>query len=169
MKDPIEPRTRQRWKWQKGPNDKQANHEAANTTMHQPNRCSSSDATINRPHASRQTPNRPGMQGSKRERRPIGWQQHAAPRPHPQYPQTQRNVVTLPSRTRPTNVNKLHHTTLGQTKTRLTGTETNVPATQTTFHYTTTSSSATEPTQTKPTMRRPKQPRTNLTAAAGAT
>ena len=36
---------------------------------------------MNRPHASWPTPNRPGMQGSKRERRPMGWQQHAAPRP----------------------------------------------------------------------------------------
>ena len=77
--------------------------------------------------------------------------------------------VTLPLRTRPTNINKLHYTTLGQTKTHLTSTDTDVPATQTTFGDTTTGSSATEPTQTKPTMRRPRQPRTNHTAAAAAT
>ena len=39
------------------------------------------DPTLNRPHASRPTPNRPGMQELKRERRFMGWRQHAAPRP----------------------------------------------------------------------------------------
>ena len=52
---------------------------------------------------------------------------------------------------------------------QLTGTETNVPATPTTFSYTTTGSSSTKPTQTKPTMKRPRQPRTNHNAAAAAT
>ena len=87
----------------------------------------------------------------------------------PPCPQTQRNTVTLPLRTRPTNVNKLHYTTLGQTKTQLTSTDTNVPATQAGFDDKTTGSSATEPTRTQPTMRRPRQPRTNHTAAAAAT
>ena len=39
------------------------------------------DPTMNRPEASRPTPNRPGVQGSKREQHPMGWQQHAAPSP----------------------------------------------------------------------------------------
>ena len=86
-----------------------------------------------------------------------------------QYPRKQQNSVTLPLRTRPTNVNKLHYTTLGPTKTQITSTNTDVPAAQTTFGDTTTGSSATEPTQTKPTMRRPRQPRTNHTAAAATT
>ena len=87
----------------------------------------------------------------------------------PTCPRTQQNNVTLPLRTRPTNVNKLHYTTLGQTKTQLTRTDTDVPATQAGFADKTTGSSATEPTQTQPTMRRPRQPRTNHTAAAAAT
>ena len=87
----------------------------------------------------------------------------------PPYPRTQQNTATLPLRTRITNINQPHYTTLGQTKTQLTSTETDVPATQTSFGYTTTGSSPTEFTQTKPTMRRPRQPRTNHTAAAAAT
>ena len=87
----------------------------------------------------------------------------------PPYPQSQQNTTTLPSRTRPTNINQQHHTTLGQTKTQLTGTETDVPATQTTFGYMTTGSSATEPMQTQPTMRRQRKLCTNHTAAAAAT
>ena len=74
----------------------------------------------------------------------------------PRCPRTQQNTVTLPLRTRPTNVNKLHHTTLGQTKTQLSSTDTDVPATQTGFDENTTSSSAMEPKQTKPTKREAK-------------
>ena len=77
--------------------------------------------------------------------------------------------MTLPSRNRPTTINKLHYTTLGQIKTQLASTETDVLATQRTFGYTTTGSSATEPTKTQPTMRRPRQSRTNHTAAAAPT
>ena len=40
--------------------------------------CRRNDPTVNRPHASRPTPNRPGMQGSKQERRPMGWRHHDA-------------------------------------------------------------------------------------------
>ena len=87
-KDPTEhtsstrqPRTRQRQQQQEGPNDEQANHQVANTTMHQPNSCSDNDATINRIHASPPKLNQPGMQGSKRERRPTGRQHHGVPRP----------------------------------------------------------------------------------------
>ena len=40
-----------------GTNTEQADHEAANTTVHQQNDCSGHDMTINRPHASRPTPN----------------------------------------------------------------------------------------------------------------
>ena len=40
-----------------GTNVEQADHEAANTTVHQQNHCSGHDRTINRPHASRPTPN----------------------------------------------------------------------------------------------------------------
>ena len=61
--------------------------------------------------------------------------------------------MTLPSRNQPTTINKSHYTTFGQIKTQLTGTETDVPATQRTFGYMTTGSSATEPTQTQLTMR----------------
>ena len=84
-------------------------------------------------------------------------------------PGPQQNTVTLPLQTRPTNVNKLHYTTLGQTKTQLTSTDTDVPATQAGFDDKTTGSSATEPIRTQPTMRQPRQPRTNHTAAAAAT
>ena len=63
-------------------------------------------------------------------------------------PRTQRNTVTLSLRTRPINVNKLHYTTIVQTKTQLTSTDTDVPATQTGFEDKTTGSSATEPTRT---------------------
>ena len=77
--------------------------------------------------------------------------------------------MTLPSQNPPTTINKLQYTTLGHIKTQLTGTERDVPATQRTFGYTTTGSSATEPTQTQPTIRRPRHPRTNHTAAAAAT
>ena len=87
----------------------------------------------------------------------------------PPYQRTRQNTTTLPLRTRPTNVNKLHYNALGQTKTQLASTDTDVPATQTTFGDATTGSSATELTQTKPTMRWPGQPRTNHTAAAAAT
>ena len=77
--------------------------------------------------------------------------------------------MTLPMRTRPTNVHKLHYTTLAQTKTQLTDTDTTVLATRAGFDDKTTGSSATEPTQTQPTMRRPRQPRTKHTAAAATT
>ena len=66
----------------------------------------------------------------------------------PPCPRTQQNTVTLPLQTRPTNVNKLHYTPLGQTKTQLTSTDTDVPATQTGFDDKTTGSSATKPTRT---------------------
>ena len=138
-----------------GTNAKQADHEAANTTVHQQNRCSGQNVTINRSHASRPTPNWPGMHRSERECRPASDTMMRRDR-RPPYPRTQQNTTILLLRTRPTNVNKLHYTTLGQSKTRL-------------FGDATTGSSATEPTQTKPTMRRPRQPRTNHTAAAAAT
>ena len=86
----------------------------------------------------------------------------------PPCPRKQRNIVALPIRTRPTNVNKLHYTTLGQTKTQLTSTNTDVPATQAGFDEKTSGSSTTEPTRTQPTMRRPRKLRTNHTAAAAA-
>ena len=87
-KDPTEqtlstrqPRTRQRRQQQKGPNNERTDHQAANTTMHQPNRCSNNDAAISRPHASQPPRNQPGMQGSKQERCPTGRRHHGAPRP----------------------------------------------------------------------------------------
>ena len=45
------------------------------------NCCSNNDATINRRHASRLTPNQPGMQRFEWERRPTGRRHHGAPRP----------------------------------------------------------------------------------------
>ena len=54
------------------PHDAQGDHKTANTTMYQPNYCRKNDPIINRPHAGRPTPNQPGMQGSRRERRPMG-------------------------------------------------------------------------------------------------
>ena len=77
--------------------------------------------------------------------------------------------MTLPLQTRPTNVPKLHYTTLVQTKTPQTDADTNVLAKRAGFDDKTTGSSATEPTQTRPTMRRPGQPRTNHTTAAATT
>ena len=80
MKDPTahtsptrQPRTRKCWQQQKRPNDEQADHTTANTTMHQPSRCGNNDATINRPDAGQPTPNQPGMQGSKRGTAAHGW------------------------------------------------------------------------------------------------
>ena len=87
----------------------------------------------------------------------------------PPYPRTQQNTGTLPFRGRPTNINELHYTTLGQTKKRITSNRTDLRTTQRTSGYTSTGSSAAEPTPTKPTMRQPKQLRTNYTAAAAAT
>ena len=40
-----------------------------------------STPTANRPHTNQPIPNRPDMQGSKRERRPQDWRHHGAPRP----------------------------------------------------------------------------------------
>ena len=51
------------------------------TTAHQPHRSCSRHMTVNRPHASRPTPNQPGVHGSKPERRPTGWRHRGAPRP----------------------------------------------------------------------------------------
>ena len=77
--------------------------------------------------------------------------------------------MTLPLRTWPTNVHKLHYTKLVQTKTQQTDADTNVLAKRAGFDDKTTGSSATEPTRTQPTMRRPGQPRTNHTTAAATT
>ena len=76
-----QPRTRECRQPHTRPNGKQTGHKAAKTTVHQPNRCRNNNPTINRPHASRPTPNQPGMQGSKRERRPKRRRHHGAPRP----------------------------------------------------------------------------------------
>ena len=64
-----------------GTHANQADHEAAKTTAHQPHRSCSHNLTVNRPHASQPTPNLPGVHGSKRKRRPTGWQHRGAPRP----------------------------------------------------------------------------------------
>ena len=64
-----------------GTHANQANHEAAKTTVHQPHRGCSRDLTVNRPHASRSTPNQPGVHGLQREQRPTGWRHRGAPRP----------------------------------------------------------------------------------------
>ena len=55
-----------------GANATQADHDAAKTTAHQPHRSCSRPLTVNRRHASRPTPNQPGVHGSRRERRPTG-------------------------------------------------------------------------------------------------
>ena len=62
-----------------GTHTNRADHEAAMTTAHQPHRSCSRHMTVNRPHASRQTPNQPGVQGPKRERRPTGRRHRGAP------------------------------------------------------------------------------------------
>ena len=84
----------------------QADHEAAKTTAHQPHRSCRRHLTVDRPHASGPTPNGPGVNGSKRERRPSGWQHRGAPCP----PTTMaaNKTMTLPPRNRPTNVLRLH-------------------------------------------------------------
>ena len=56
-----------------GTHANQADHEAAKTTANQQHRSCSGHLTVNRPHASRPTPNQPGVHGSKRERPPKGW------------------------------------------------------------------------------------------------
>ena len=50
-------RPRRRLLQRQGTKPEQADHEAANTTVHQQNQCSGHNVTINRPHASRPTPN----------------------------------------------------------------------------------------------------------------
>ena len=97
-------RPRKRPLQRKGTNAQQADHEAAKTTVHQQNRCSSHDLTINRPRASWPTPNQPGMHGSKRERGPTGWRHRGAPRPPTTIPTntTEHRNSTI---TKPTN----HH------------------------------------------------------------
>ena len=65
--------------------------------------------------------------------------------PRPPWPQAQRNTATLPLRTRPTNIPKLHYTTLVQTKTPQTDADTNVLAKRAGFDDKTTGSSATDP------------------------
>ena len=50
-------RPRKRPLQRQGTNAEQADHEVAKTTVHQQKRCSSHNMTINRPHASRPTPN----------------------------------------------------------------------------------------------------------------
>ena len=86
----------------------QADHEATKTTAHRPQRSCSRHLTVNRPHASRPTPNQLGVHGSKRERRPSGWRHRGAPRP----PTTMsaNKTMTQPPRNRPTNVTRLHGT-----------------------------------------------------------
>ena len=74
------------------------------------------DPTMNRPQASRPTPTRPGMQRSKRERCPMGWRQHAAPRPPTTIPTntTEHRNSTI---TNPTNQHQqttLHYTWTNQ-------------------------------------------------------
>ena len=64
-----------------GTHANQADHEAAKTNARQPHRSCSRDLTVNRPHARRPTSNQPGVHGSKRERRPMGWPHNGAPRP----------------------------------------------------------------------------------------
>ena len=64
-----------------GTHTNRADHEAATTTAHQQHHSCSHHLTVNRPHASRPTPNQPGVHGSKRKRRPTGWQHRGAPRP----------------------------------------------------------------------------------------
>ena len=84
-------------------------NEAAQTTAHQPHRSCSRDLTVNRPHASRPTPNQPGVHGSKRERRPTGWRHCGAPRPPTTIPtnETECRDSTI---TQPTVVCKLRRT-----------------------------------------------------------
>ena len=78
-----------------------ADHEAAKTTTHQPNRSGSRDLTINRPHAGRPASNQPGLHGSKRQRRPTGWPHHAVPRPPTTIPtkktEHQDSTITQPT------------------------------------------------------------------------
>ena len=109
-KDPTEPRTRQRRQQRKGPNNEQTDHKAANTTMHQQDRCSNDDATINRPHAGQRKPNPPGMQGSKWERRPADWRHHGSHARRGPYPRTRQNTPTLPLYNRQTYGNELLQT-----------------------------------------------------------
>ena len=79
------------------PHEEPAGCKAANTTMYQQNCCRENDPTINRPHASRPTPNQPDMQGFKRGRRPTGGGHHGAPRPLTTIPTgtTQRRNSTI--------------------------------------------------------------------------
>ena len=78
-----------------------ADHEAAKTTAHQPHRSCSRDLTVNRPHASRPTPNQPGVHGSKRERCPTGGRHRGAPRPPTTIPtnKTEHHESTITQRT----------------------------------------------------------------------
>ena len=79
------------------PHDEQVNRKAATTTIYQQKCCRENDPTIDRPHASWPPPNQPGMQGSEREWRSMGWRHHGAPSPLNTIPKdmTQRRNSTI--------------------------------------------------------------------------
>ena len=79
----------------------QDDHEAAKTTVHQPHRSCRGDLAVDGRHASRPTPNQPGVQGCNGNGvEPVGDTvvRHARRRPDPR---TKQNAVTLPLRNRP--------------------------------------------------------------------
>ena len=83
-----------------GTSANQTHHEAAKTTAQRPQHSCSRDLTINTPHASRPTPNQPGLQGSKRERHQTG-------RPHCDAPHSPTTIPTDTTEHR----NTYHHAT----------------------------------------------------------
>ena len=81
---------------------------------------------MNRPHARRPRPNWPDVHGPVRERRPRGWRHCGETCPPTTMTTNTAEHQTLQLRTGPANVHKLYYTTLGQTKTQLPSTDTNV-------------------------------------------
>ena len=78
--DPLK-RLRRRRQQRNRPNSKPTDHMQASATRNRPHCYKCNTPTANRSQANRPIPNRPNMQGSKRERRPQDWRHHSAPPP----------------------------------------------------------------------------------------
>ena len=124
----------------KRPSGEQADHGAADTNKHQPNRCRSHNPTTEIPLAGRPPPHRPGVQGSKRGWRPSGGRHHGAPHP----------PTTMPTGTTGHRNPTIVPLTNPQRRTEI--------STWTTSGCASTGCSETDPAANKPTMRRLTQP-----------
>ena len=103
-------RTRQRQQQHQRPYGEQADHKAANATMHQPNHCRNNVPTISRPHASRPTLNQLACKCCNGHGIPqVADTMVRTARGQP-YPRTQQNSANLPLYNQPTNCDELLRT-----------------------------------------------------------